>query len=59
MKNLIKVAALVVAFIIAVGSVGAVDTGSIGMIQCFIQCGICAVISYFILKSFKGENTNE
>ena len=59
MKNLIKVATLVVAFIIAIGSIGAVDVGNIGMLQCLIQCGACAVVSYFILKSFERRSTNE
>ena len=36
----IKIALLLIGMFIAVGSVGALETDNISMLQCIIQCGI-------------------
>ena len=59
MKNLIKAIALGLAFIFAIGSIGACEVGNITMLQCVIQCVICGVVEFVILKSFEGGREND
>lgn len=59
MKTLIKIIALTLAFVFAIGSIGACEVGNITMLQCVIQCVICAMIEFVILKSFDGGKEND
>lgn len=51
-----KAIVLSIIFIVFVGSIGAFETNSITMLQCLVQCGICAVIAWGLL--YKREESN-
>lgn len=50
MKNFILVGIAFIAFIFAVGSVGAYDNNTIGFGQFIIQVGIAILVEWFSLK---------
>lgn len=51
-----KAIALMIIFIYFVGSVGALETNSITALQCLIQCGLCSVIAWGILRKQEAHN---
>jgi hypothetical protein len=54
-----KAIALIIIFFIFVGSVGAFETNNIGMLQCLIQCGLCAIIAWGIFHKQTGGKADE
>jgi hypothetical protein len=51
MKRFILITLSIIAFIFAIGTLGAYDKGNIGFIQLLIQSAICVAIEWFSLKN--------
>ena len=51
MKKLILAAIATIAFIFAVGSIGAYDNNTIGFGQLILQCAIAIAVEWLTLKS--------
>lgn len=52
MKNITKALLVIVLFFIGVGSIGALDNSTISWFQCFMQCGLCSIGSYLLMKGW-------
>lgn len=58
MKNLIRGILFIVLFLALIGSVGALEVGNIGMLQCLVQSGIAIALLYIIFV-FNGGKQHE
>ena len=55
MKKLALMLLCIAAFILIIGSVGALDNGNIGFGQCFVQSAIGLAVEWFALKNINKE----
>lgn len=53
MRRIILGIAVMAAFILVVGSIGAFEQANIGFMQCLIQCVIGAGLAWFALKKIE------
>ena len=51
--KIIKIIAIMLAFALCIGSIGALEQGNITTLRCLAQCAISTVVAFFVLKTME------